>query len=212
VYLSRIRLDSNRKETKLIVSSPQRVHAIVEGCFDEYREAERGRTIWRLDYLNGNLYLLIVSEFVPNFSNCAEQLCKHGETGQTKDYVSFLSYIKNGQELRFRFRGNPVHSVVSDYGKRGKVMPHVSEHHKKEWLIKKSDANGFAVDYDSFIIVETGQQRFYRSGEKNAVKLVFATYEGILSVTDRELFINALCKGIGRGKAYGCGLITVMKM
>ena len=35
-------------------------------------------------------------------------------------------------------------------------------------------------------------------------------YEGILTVTDRDRFIGALTQGIGRAKAYGCGMLTII--
>ena len=34
-------------------------------------------------------------------------------------------------------------------------------------------------------------------------------FEGILKVTDAELFRSALASGIGPAKAYGCGLLTL---
>jgi CRISPR system Cascade subunit CasE len=36
-----------------------------------------------------------------------------------------------------------------------------------------------------------------------------ATYDGILTVTDPALLRRALCHGVGRAKAYGCGLLTL---
>jgi len=36
------------------------------------------------------------------------------------------------------------------------------------------------------------------------------TYEGILTVTDKERFRKTLIEGIGREKAYGMGLLTVV--
>ena len=41
--------------------------------------------------------------------------------------------------------------------------------------------------------------------------LLAVTYEGVLQVTDPEAFRNLLCQGMGRGKAYGLGLLTVMR-
>jgi len=187
------------------LSSPQVLHATVEGCF-----AQKNRTLWRLDSLNGNLYLLLVSEVAPNFEILASQLCTPGESGQTKNYTTFLSKIEAGQKLRFRFRGNPVHSVVTGNDKRGKVTPHVGEHHKREWLVKKAAQNGFSLADGDFTMVETGQQRFFQRSNKSPIILSYATFEGILTVTDTQQFITALTQGIGRGKAYGCGLMTVM--
>ena len=42
------------------------------------------------------------------------------------------------------------------------------------------------------------------------VTLLAVTYEGVLQVTDAERFRAMLCQGMGRGKAYGLGLMTVM--
>lgn len=36
------------------------------------------------------------------------------------------------------------------------------------------------------------------------------TYEGVLQVTDPEAFKALLCEGVGRGKAYGLGLMTII--
>ena len=47
------------------------------------------------------------------------------------------------------------------------------------------------------------------AARKVAVKKV--TYEGVLQVTDPEQFRALLCQGMGRGKAYGLGLMTVMR-
>jgi len=187
------------------LSSTQILHAIVEGCFNT-----KDRTLWRLDSLSGNLYLLIVSETVPNFTSLASQLCEPGEIGQTKEYDSFLTSIQNGQSLRFRLRGNTVYSVPMGKDKRGKVVPHVSEAHKKQWLVQKSEKHGFALN--DFAITEMGQQRFYRNGKQKPVELSHATFEGTLTVTDAELFKSALVLGIGRAKSYGCGLMTVIKI
>ena len=40
--------------------------------------------------------------------------------------------------------------------------------------------------------------------------LAMATYEGNLVVTDKEKFIKTLTEGIGKKKAYGFGMMTVI--
>ena len=37
-------------------------------------------------------------------------------------------------------------------------------------------------------------------------------YEGLLQVTDEENFRKILVEGLGREKAFGCGLLTVMRI
>ena len=41
-------------------------------------------------------------------------------------------------------------------------------------------------------------------------KIFKVTFEGTLKVTDYNKFRSLLEKGIGHGKAYGCGLLSVM--
>ena len=205
MYISRIKLDTGQIATQRAIASPQVLHAMLANCF-----SEKNRILWRVDNLRGNLYLLVVSEVSPDFSTLESQVCKNGDSGETKSYTRFLSGIKDGQKLRFRFKGNPIRNIPGKYGDRGKVSPHVSERYKREWFLKVAGRNGFSLDEAQFQIVETDSQRFFKAGKEQAIRISHATFEGILTVTDCELFRAAMCKGIGRAKAYGCGLMTVM--
>jgi CRISPR system Cascade subunit CasE len=53
-----------------------------------------------------------------------------------------------------------------------------------------------------------------RSDTQDGARLTFATvlFEGMLEVTDVGAFRSALAKGIGPGKAFGCGLLSVAPM
>lgn len=42
--------------------------------------------------------------------------------------------------------------------------------------------------------------------------LLSVTFEGILTVTDAVRFGNTLVEGIGRGKAFGLGLLTIIRL
>ena len=65
---------------------------------------------------------------------------------------------------------------------------------------------------ESFIVIEDGGNVSKgRSRNAHQVSLYTVTYEGILKITDVGLFRETLLKGIGRGKAYGCGMLTVAR-
>ena len=53
MYLSRTELDPARRSTMIALTSPQKFHGAVENSFS----GERRRRLWRLDRLNGKLYL-----------------------------------------------------------------------------------------------------------------------------------------------------------
>ena len=108
---------------------------------------------------------------------------------------------------------NPTKSCVSEPGKRGKVHAHVSVPHQKEWLQTRAAHNGFSLNEEDFTVVHSQWHIFCKNSSQEAqVRLLAVTYEGVLTVTDTELFCKALTEGIGRGKAYGMGLLTVARV
>lgn len=208
MYLSRIELDVQKGDTRRAIVSPQIMHASIENCFPDM-EGAKARKLWRLDRLRGKLYLLLLSPDQPVFQKFSKQFCPPDALGEVKDYDVLLSRIEQRQRWRFRLRGNAVHSVSKQRESRGKVYAHVTIEQQRGWLIKKASTCGFALDENAFDVTESDVIRFWRKSEKKPVTLGIAVFEGILEVTDAEQFKNSLTQGIGRAKAYGCGLLTV---
>lgn len=200
-------LSTERRTTLKALASPSRIHGIVESAF----EGERKRNLWRIDSLNGKVYLMILSEDRPDLSDAASKYAPQNDSSwQTKDYSNLLQRIKNGSIWRFRLTANPTQSVCVQ-GERGKVKACITVTEQKEWLNKRTDASGFILDPDGFDVVHSHWYKFQKGNDKNRpVTLCGITYEGILTVTDEEKFIELLTNGIGRGKAYGMGLMTVI--
>ena len=118
---------------------------------------------------------------------------------------------------------------------RGNIKAHVTQDQQCLWLINKAEQCGFEVDKgESFVHTDsTGKETIYwthpgfeivhtiwkqfnkntsdRSTEKQ-VKVRMATFEGVLTVTNAEVFREKLIHGIGHAKAYGCGLMTVIRI
>ena len=92
----------------------------------------------------------------------------------------------------------------------------ISENHKnwivEEWLLDRAQKHGFELLPENFQIVERDWHIFRKGKEqgKNKVSIKGVTYEGILKVCDEEKFKELLVAGIGRGKAYGMGLLTIV--
>lgn len=165
--------------------------------------------MWRVDTLNNKTYLILVSQEKPNFS-CLEKYGVEG-TAESKQYDTFLNSIKNGDRYRFRITLNPVISLSQGSGNKSLIKPHVTIEYQRKYLIDRSIKNGFELDENEFSIVERGYENFYKSGQKK-VRLVKATYEGILTVKSADLLKDVLTKGMGKKRAYGFGLMTVIPM
>jgi len=221
VYLSRVFLDTTRMETIRALSSPQIIHGAVEAAVEtDDRGSEQGqrRLLWRIDYLTDKCSLLLLSEAPPNLSLLVHQFGFPGvHEGETKSYLPLLDRLREGQRWRFRLRANPVRSSFKEKDEetgRGKVFAHVTPEQQKQWLIRKSATCGFSLEPDEFDVIHSEWKKFSKNqtGGRHQVTLRTVTFEGILTVVDPVLFRQTLIKGIGRAKAYGCGLMTIMPM
>jgi CRISPR system Cascade subunit CasE len=65
-------------------------------------------------------------------------------------------------------------------------------------------------DDDPIFDVTQSETRKFRSQGKT-VTFEAATFEGVLRITDAESLVRAMRNGVGREKAYGCGLLTLAR-
>lgn len=206
MFLARVPLDIEKRNTIMALSSPSIFHGAVESAFT----GERMRNLWRIDKLNGQMYLLLLSAVEPDLQSFCKQFAIDGCAAEIKNYDGLLDRIKNGDRWRFRLTANPTKAQKVDGG-RGRVKACAVINEEKDWLLAKAEKNGFKIESDSFDVTESSWQVFRKKNNGNKpVSLRKVTYEGILEITDAELFQQALVGGIGRGKAYGMGLLTVM--
>lgn len=211
MFLSRMMLDLSLRRTMMALASPNMFHGAVEGAFPLSSAGRGGRKLWRIDHLNGRHYLLLLSEDRPDLTSAADQFGSAEEGWETKDYSPLLARVTDGSEWRFRLTANPTMSrSSSDGAKRGKLLAHITVAHQRDWLAARAQKHGFALEADKFDVVHSRWERFRKGGRGNAVTMLSVTYEGILTVSDVELFRSALTCGIGRGKAYGMGLLTII--
>ena len=182
----------------------------MEACFGT--TGPRKRNLWRLDTVYGVWFLMILSEEKPDLYHIRNQFGYPQEADEIKIYDTLLDRIEDGSVWHFRLTANPTHSVKQEGESRGKVVAHVSEKYEMEWLHRKAQQNGFTVLTNGSCVVGSNWKVFNKSGGRSRIRLKEVTYEGIMRVDDADLFRCALTNGIGRGKAYGMGMITVMRV
>lgn len=210
MYLSRVEIDVLDRRKIRDLTHLGAYHNWVETSFpDEIRKDIRSRKLWRIDKINDHLYLLVVSEGKPDLN----ALEKYGVPGsaETKCYDSFLDSIGQGRLYRFRVTLNPVRAISQGEGKRGRVMPEITAEQQLHFLESRAEGLGFKLIPDEYQIVERGWEPFRKKGQR-MIRLSKATYEGTLKVTDEKLFYDTLTNGIGKKKAYGFGLMTVIPL
>jgi CRISPR system Cascade subunit CasE len=182
--------------------------------------------LWRIDHNSqAQTILYIVSPVRPDLTHLVEQAgWPATQRWETLPYQSFLSRLNVGDRWAFRLTANPVHSARRTDDEPTKVTAHVTPRHQLQWLLQRQEAAGFKVvtkaperrlapglDDQELAVHNRRQLAFNKKGHHKPVTIVTVTYDGTLEVTDPDALRRALTQGIGRAKAYGCGLMTLAK-
>lgn len=211
--LSRILLDPARRETRRIVSSPNRIHGTILSAFDDEvtERSGKGRVLWRLDSTPTVHRLYVVSDEKPNWGKVlsATGFAQDDASG-TKDYEPLLAKVVQGSQWRFRLRANTVRCVRdSEEASNTQRRPCGNSARRLEWLEKRLPTNGYSAlgGIESVVMHDGNKVRFHRSDKQLTQEST--VFDGVLVVEDQDLAVNALLSGIGRRKAFGCGLLTL---
>lgn len=224
MYLTQMPLNPQRRATRELVLSPQRMHAAVLAGFLP-GAPERGRVLWRLDSDSRHeLNLYVVSPEVPSFDVLAEQAgWSSTPVWRTTDYGRFLARLAVGQRWVFRLVANPIRNVregasnSSGSGSpRGSRVPLIKEADQRDWLLGRATSCGFTVlpgasGGPNLSVTRSERRRFGRhsDGVTRRVTLQIVQFDGVLEVADVSALRRALTQGLGAGKGYGCGLLTL---
>ncbi|PHP52943.1 type I-E CRISPR-associated protein Cas6/Cse3/CasE [Actinomyces ruminis] len=225
MFLTKIDLDPSRRLARKYLGSPQVMHAVVMKAAGEDTGDGVGRVLWRVDPgASTSLYLLTPSE--PDCTQIVSDVGVHDSQARSLDYSPFLNQLDTGQLWAFRLAANPSRSVAQGPGKRGKRYGHVTVEQQRQWLISRTLEYGFEVvpteaadDAEatrSVVVVRRERPVFNRQRPdtevRDRVTINRTVYEGVLHVTDPDKLRHALVAGIGRSKAYGCGLMTLARV
>lgn len=222
--LTRIPINPQTRGGRRLLTNPQAMHAAVRACFPPDIDEDVARVLWRTDLDEHACTLYIVGPEEPDRRVIIDQAGWPTRPGETADYRPFLDALKRGQEWAFRLVANPVRSLPTNGAKRGKVVPHVTPAQQVEWLVGKADAAGFTIrDRDGEsgsegpdVLVDRRQDLAFARRDpsdehRRTVTLRTARFEGSLRVEDVEALRRTLTQGLGKGRAYGCGLLTLAR-
>jgi CRISPR system Cascade subunit CasE len=194
------------------------MHKAVWGLFADRPDRKRD-FLYRMDQVTGRPVVYMVSERAPADPSGLFML-------ETKPYEPV---VRTGQRFSFMLRANPVvmkkddqgrhhrHDVVMDTRKKVAAGPDgqaactadLVTSAGMSWLVSRGGTHGF-VPVNGRTVVEGYQQHRFR-GRKGPGDTRFSTldFSGVLTVSDPDLFREALYKGVGPAKGFGCGLMIV---
>lgn len=208
--MTRILINPAKRAGRKLLTNPQAMHAAVRAAFPPDIDETRSRVLWRVDSRGHEHVLYIVGPEMPDAQHIVEQAGWGSRPAQSADYTRLLGSLSRGQQWRFGLVANPVVTVHKGecHGVRGKVLPHVTANQQLGWLQKRCEAAGFSL-CDDVAVTKRDRLRFSRAQSKVAISV--ARFEGTLEVADPDALRHTLELGIGKARAYGCGLLTLAK-
>lgn len=214
-YLSRLIPNLRDKHAQRDLADCQELHRTILAGFPDVADAA-ARSAFRILYRNEvsgpRPQILVQSATLPDWSGRHPgYLAQEPESRQIDGVYAELT---NGQQLRFRLRANPTKRVLREDSWAGKRVNLQREEDQFAWLQRKGNAGGFdlvQVRTTSDVPSVQAAPQPAEHGRRGGRKLTFGSvlFDGELRITDADNFRETLRNGIGSGKAYGFGLLSV---
>jgi len=194
-------LKLSRVDNKALrITDDYSLHRVIYGLFDDIRSEEEKRASVPSGFLfadkggdaEGRL-ILMLSDREP----------KRPEYGTLKSKIVPATFLDHDR-YRFEVIINPTRRE----NERHKLVPIRRSDDISKWFTAKAHASwGFSVNQESLDIQLLPVKQFLKNDHQ--LTLGGAVISGNLRVEDRPLFIKSFKNGIGRGRAFGFGLLQI---
>lgn len=196
---------SRRDIKELRITDPYSLHRVVYSLFDDVRTKDEKQSSKASGFLfadkGGNSlerHVLLLSDRSPSDR-------VDGKYGKVESKVipdDFLSHSK----YRFLVIVNPTRRD----SKSRKLIPIKGREEVAKWFIDRAQNSwGFDVSAEHLQIEKIEVMNFKAKNDR-LITLSQATVSGSLSVLDKDKFELSFKTGIGRSRAFGCGLLQLV--
>lgn len=230
LYLSQLVLNGVCRDVRRDLADCAALHARVLSAFPDDPTITSARdhfgVLYRVEPTSHGACILVQSRHRPDWSRLPAGYLRVPAT-EPKPVDLLYARVVPGQELVFRLRANPTRRISSrntEQGEqwRGKRVELRRAEDQIAWLRRKGRESGFALVVARIRPVErpdgaevpdllTRDSAAKMTSRRADRRLTFASvvFEGRLRVTDVSAFRHALESGIGSGKAFGFGLLSI---
>lgn len=236
MYLSRLILTTRQAQVRRDLSDVHRLHRTVLAAFPQVPAGAQARDHFGILYraepvasAPGLVRLLVQSNTPPDWSGLPAEIFGPApdERGNpaVRSVAEEYERITAGAQLIFRLRANPTKRLNdrvrgSEDKLLGKRVALLKEKDQLAWLVRKGEQHGFrllATELNAQIPAaqaapqptERGRRPDRDGGDPRPLCFGAVLFSGCLEVSDATLFRAALAGGIGSGKAFGFGLLSV---
>ncbi|MFD5029361.1 type I-E CRISPR-associated protein Cas6/Cse3/CasE [Streptomyces sp. NPDC058405] len=206
-FLARIRLNPHSREVQRDLRYATEMHkTLMRMVPDDLGDTPRRDTglLYRLDETEHTSILLVqaATPLTP------DRLPAGYGTTDLKDLSPMFSALRKGLSVHYRITVNAAKRErlpLEDKGRRGRVIPLVGAD-ADQWWTRRAEGSGLHL---RSALATTSNPVVSGRSDVSPVKHSLIRYDGSATVTDPELLTTALLAGIGRGKSYGAGLLSL---
>ncbi|TNY35117.1 type I-E CRISPR-associated protein Cas6/Cse3/CasE [Thermomonospora catenispora] len=163
----------------------------------------RAAVLFRLETRPAGAMILMQSAIEP----ALEKLPASYGTARCKSLNPLLSRLHEGANVHYRIVANATRKLGRNTtaGRPKQVVP-LQGAEADEWWRRQADTAGLVLRSLHSRRLDDGTGR---RPDNSRVTHARTQFDGTATVTDPKALIDRICTGIGRGKAYGCGLLTI---
>jgi CRISPR system Cascade subunit CasE len=206
MYISQLVLNARNREVLRDLSNAHKLHQRIMQAFPDEEDREKPREDWHILFRQepDNDQVLVQSAIEPDWSILPEGYLMNCKGPKSFDLDP--DNLTAGRVFQFRLRANP--------SKRDpKTKKTIGFYHRADqlaWLERQGDRCGFCLH----VVDVIPSPNVFGIKQKGTapIRLTTALYQGTLEVTNSAAFFPVVQQGLGRGKSYGCGLLSIARI
>jgi CRISPR system Cascade subunit CasE len=205
MYLSQLVLNSRQSQVHRELGNAHKFHQRIMQAFPDEESREKPREDWHILFRQEpeSDVVLVQSGIEPDWSKLPDQyLQKHA----VKEVNFTAAQLATNGLFQFRLRANPSKRD----NKTKKTIGLYHRHDQLAWLERQADRCGFRL-LTADVMPSPNVFGIKKKGS-SPIRITTALFQGVLEVTAPEPFVSTVQHGLGRGKSYGCGLLSLARI
>ena len=217
LYLSRLILNTRSARVQLANARASEMHKLLMTAFRGLDSDTARRDVGLLYRLEGGgaseeQVLLVQSHAEPCWDAPSEaELVVNGGV-DVKEIGSIFGVMSEGRMLRFRVLLNARSRINISADIRGTNKINLDVPDLVDWFGRRRGTLGFALSKGGGgeVQLDVSRRQLVSRGYNLDDAIMGCMVDGVLSITDNEVFERTVREGVGRARTYGFGLLSLM--
>ncbi|MBD0319152.1 MAG: type I-E CRISPR-associated protein Cas6/Cse3/CasE [Gemmatimonadetes bacterium] len=208
LYLSRLELNLRQPDAARELFDPVALHHRLMAAFPAGGGRADQQLLFRVDAAV-RPFVLVQSRRAPVWESLPGGYLSDGGL-HVRRMDAQLDALGCGTALRFRLLANPVRAAVTEERRRGRRTPLREREELLAWITRLAERAGFVpVGSLSTEVLQPVRGVRIKNGKRYPLTLHRVLFDGVLLISDPVQFSASVRTGLGFGKAYGFGLLSL---